>query len=94
MTPYPGPTVPAVLALMVAMLTWELPLLQSMHNDAQISKEAAQSELRSHEEAVYADRKKREIELQKMKKEAEDRKLAHEKIERRIVSDMNNVHQS
>ena len=57
-----------------------------MHNDAQISKEAAQSELRKHEEAVYADRKKREIELQKMKKEADDRKLAHEKIERRIVS--------
>lgn len=57
-----------------------------MHNDAQISKEASQSELRKHEEAVYADRKKREIELQQMKKEAEDRKLAHEKIERRIVS--------
>ena len=62
-----------------------------MHNDAQISKDAAQSELRKHEEAVYSDRKKREIELQKMKKEAEDRKLAHEKIERRIVCI--NIHQ-
>jgi len=70
----------------IKRLRLELKDLKSMHNDAQISKEAAQSELRKHEEAVYADRKKREIELQKMKKEAEDRKLAHEKIERRIAA--------
>ncbi|XP_067940120.1 outer dynein arm-docking complex subunit 3-like [Watersipora subatra] len=70
----------------IKRLRLELKDLKNMHNDAQISKEAAQSELRKHEEAVYADRKKREIELQEMKKEAEDRKLAHEKIERRIAA--------
>lgn len=40
----------------IKRLRAELKDLKAMHNDAQISKEAAQSELRKHEEAVYADR--------------------------------------
>ncbi|XP_059149671.1 outer dynein arm-docking complex subunit 3-like isoform X3 [Physella acuta] len=59
--------------------------LKAMHNDAQISKEAAVNDLRNHEETVYADRKKREIELQKMKKEAEEKKMQHERIEKRLA---------
>ena len=58
-----------------------------MHNDAQLSKEAAVNELRRHEETVYAERKKREVELQKMKKEAEEKKMQHERIEKRLVSE-------
>lgn len=64
----------------------ELKDLKAMNNDAQISKESAQTELRKHEELVYSERKKREIELQKMKKEAEEKKMQHERIEKRIVS--------
>ena len=63
----------------------ELKELKAMHNDAQISKEAAQSELANQEKAVYHERKLREVELQKMKKEAEDKKMQHERIDRRIV---------
>ena len=64
----------------------ELKELKAMHDDAQISKEAAQTELQKHEKVVYAERKQREIELAKMKKEAEEKKMQHERIERRIVS--------
>ncbi|XP_045206562.1 outer dynein arm-docking complex subunit 3-like isoform X2 [Mercenaria mercenaria] len=63
----------------------ELKELKAMHDDAQISKEAAQSELSKHEKVVYAERKQREIELSKMKKEAEEKKIQHERIERRIA---------
>lgn len=63
----------------------ELKELKAMHDDAQISKTAAQEELAKHEKIVYSERKQREIELQKMKKEAEEKKIQHERIERRIV---------
>ena len=64
----------------------ELKELKAMHDDAQISKDAAQTELVKHEKVVYSERKQREIELAKMKKEAEEKKMQHERIERRIVS--------
>ena len=63
----------------------ELKELRAMHDDAHISKEAAQQELAKHEKVVYTERKQREVELQKMKKEAEEKKMQHERIERRIV---------
>lgn len=63
----------------------ELKELKAMHDDALISKEAAQTELSKHEKVVYAERKQREIELAKMKKEAEEKKMQHERIERRIA---------
>ncbi|KAK3092525.1 hypothetical protein FSP39_004008 [Pinctada imbricata] len=63
----------------------ELKELKAMHDDAQISKDAAQAELSKHEKVVYTERKQREIELQKMKKEAEEKKMQHERIERRIA---------
>ncbi|KAK7466000.1 hypothetical protein BaRGS_00037437 [Batillaria attramentaria] len=63
----------------------ELKELKAMQNDAELSKEAAVSELRRHEETVYSERKKREVELQKMKKEAEEKKMQHERIEKRLA---------
>lgn len=63
----------------------ELKELKAMHDDAQISKEAAQTELAKHEKVVYTERKQREVELQKMKKEAEEKKMQHERIDRRIA---------
>lgn len=56
-----------------------------MYSDAQISKETAVNDLRQFEETVYAERKKREIELQKMKKEAEEKQLLYERTEKRLV---------
>lgn len=70
----------------------ELKELKAMHDDAQISKEAAQSELSKHEKVVLSERKQREIELTKMKKEAEEKKIQHERIERRIVSIVLHLH--
>lgn len=63
----------------------ELKELRAMNDDAVISKDAAQSELVRHEKVLYEERKQREIELNKMKEEAENKKLQHERIERRIV---------
>ncbi|XP_041369363.1 outer dynein arm-docking complex subunit 3-like [Gigantopelta aegis] len=68
----------------IAKTRQELKELKAMHNDAQLAKESAVSELRRHEDTVYSERKKREIELQKMKKEAEEKKMQHERIEKRL----------
>ena len=57
-----------------------------MNNDAQISKESAQAELANLENIVYRDKKEREVQLAEMKKKAEETKMTHERIERRIVS--------
>uniref|UniRef100_A0A0B6ZZD7 ODAD1 central coiled coil region domain-containing protein n=1 Tax=Arion vulgaris TaxID=1028688 RepID=A0A0B6ZZD7_9EUPU len=59
--------------------------LKTMYNDAQLSKETAVNDLRQLEETVYTERKQREIELQKMKKEAEEKKMQHERIEKRLA---------
>ena len=45
----------------------------------------AKSELEKQERQVYEERKKREMELAEVRKEAEEKRLQHERIERRIV---------
>lgn len=67
--------------------------LKAMHNDAVISRDAAQSQLRKEEQDVYAERKKRELELQKVKKEAEEKKALYEKIERRQAARSGSISQ-
>ena len=64
----------------------ELKELQAMNNDAQIARDTAKSELEKQERLVYEERKKREMELAEVRKEAEEKRLQHERIERRIVS--------
>lgn len=64
----------------------ELKELQAMNNDAQIARDTAKSELEKQERQVYEERKKREMELAEVRKEAEEKRLQHERIERRIVS--------
>jgi hypothetical protein len=66
----------------------ELREIKAMRDDAEISKQSAQEDLHKHEEIVYSERKQREIELQRMKKEAEEKKLHQERIEKRIVSSL------
>ncbi|XP_070532404.1 outer dynein arm-docking complex subunit 3-like [Ptychodera flava] len=62
----------------------ELKELKEMNKDAQISRDAAKSELSRHEETVYAERKKREEALNDLKKQAEEKKQHAERVERRL----------
>ncbi len=64
----------------------ELKDLQTMNNDAQFARDTARSELGQLERRVYEERKKREMELLEVRKEAEEKRLQHERIEKRIVS--------
>lgn len=57
-----------------------------MNNDAQLARDTAKKELEKQERQVYEERKKREMELAEVRKEAEEKRLQHERIERRIVS--------
>ncbi|XP_036357591.1 coiled-coil domain-containing protein 151-like isoform X2 [Octopus sinensis] len=58
--------------------------LQSMYRDAQLSKENALKVLKKHEDMISHERKKREIQLQELKKEAEEKRMLHDRIERRF----------
>jgi hypothetical protein len=60
--------------------------LETMQNDAVIARDAAKEELARLEKHLYEERKKREIELQQMKKEAEEKRIQQEKIMTRIVN--------
>lgn len=60
--------------------------LETMQNDAVIARDAAKEELVRLEKHLYEERKKREIELQQMKKEAEEKRIQQEKIMTRIVN--------
>ncbi|CAD5117410.1 unnamed protein product [Dimorphilus gyrociliatus] len=62
----------------------ELRELKTMRDDAEIAKNVAKSELEKKERKVYADRKQREIELQEMKKIAEEKQAYHDRVERRM----------
>ena len=57
-----------------------------MKNDAIIARDAAKEELAKMEKQVYEDRRKREIELTEIRKEAEEKKAQNERIERRIAT--------
>jgi len=57
-----------------------------MRNDAIIARDAAKEELAKMEKQVYEDRRKREIELTEIRKEAEEKKAQNERIERRIAT--------
>lgn len=59
--------------------------LEAMRTDALISRDAAKDELEKQEKQVYAERRKREIELTEVRKEAEEKKIQQERIERRIA---------
>ena len=64
----------------------ELKELKAMNNDAQIAKDTTKSDLEKLERQVYEDRRRRELELNQVRKEAEEKRIQHERIERRIVS--------
>jgi coiled-coil domain-containing protein 151 len=64
----------------------EVEELKVMYNDAITCRDQAQTELKHHENVIYAERKKREQELYSLKKEAEEKIQQHERIERRIAA--------
>ena len=72
--------------LFISSAKQELKELKAMSTDAQIAKDSTKTELEKLERQVYDDRRRREAELAQVRKEAEDKRLQHEKIERRIVS--------
>ena len=57
-----------------------------MKNDAIIARDIAKSQLEEQEKEVYAERRKRELELHKVRKEAEEKKMLQERYQYRIVS--------
>ena len=57
-----------------------------MNNDAQIAKDTTKADLEKLERQVYEDRRRRELELNQVRKEAEEKRQQHERIEKRIVS--------
>ena len=64
----------------------ELQELKAMNNDAQIARDAAKQDLELQERQVYEERRRRELELAQVRKEADEKRQQHERIERRIVS--------
>ncbi|CAL8079151.1 unnamed protein product [Calicophoron daubneyi] len=65
----------------------ELSELQVMYNDAVLSRDAAQRELKYQEEVITNDRRRREAELTSMKRVAEGKKSAGEKASPMTVRD-------
>ena len=57
-----------------------------MKNDAIIARDIAKSQLEDQEKEVYAERRKRELELHKVRKEADEKKMLQERYQYRIVS--------
>ena len=57
-----------------------------MKTDALIARNVAKSQLEEQEKEVYAERRQRELELQKVRKEADEKKLLQERFQHRIVS--------
>ncbi|CAH8453814.1 unnamed protein product [Schistosoma turkestanicum] len=55
--------------------------LQQMYNDATLARDAAQQELKFQEEHIARERRRREIELAKMRRTAEGKKVAFDKGE-------------
>jgi len=62
----------------------ELQELRAMHNDAQIAKENARSELGKLEQSLFEAKKERDVKLEKYKKQAEEKKEHAEKVEKRL----------
>lgn len=62
----------------------ELQELRAMHNDAQIAKENARTELAKQEQSLYEAKKERDAKLEKCKKQAEEKREHAEKVEKRL----------
>jgi hypothetical protein len=59
--------------------------LKVLHNDAQIVRDRAKTDLQNLEKKIYADRRARDLEMQSVKREADEKRLQQEQFQRRIV---------
>lgn len=59
-----------------------------MHNDAQIAKENARTELAKLEQSLFEAKKERDAKLEKYKKQAEEKKEHAEKVEKRVCKNL------
>ena len=57
-----------------------------MKQDAMIARDIAKSQLDDQEKQVYAERRKRELELNRVRKQSDEKKLLQERYQHRIVS--------
>jgi len=63
----------------------QLKELKVLQNDAQISRDRAKEDLMKLEKTLYTERKAREIEMQSIRKEADEKRQQQELFQRRIV---------
>jgi len=63
----------------------ELKELRTLQNDAEISRDRAKEELVNLEKRIYADRRARDVELQNVRRESDEKRQQQELFQRRIV---------
>ena len=56
-----------------------------LQNDAEIARDRAKEELMTLEKSIYADRRARDVELQNVRREADEKRQQQELFQRRIV---------
>ena len=56
-----------------------------LQNDAQIARDRAKEDLANLEKRIYADRRARDIEMQAVRRKAEEKRQQEEMYQRRIV---------
>jgi hypothetical protein len=65
----------------------QLKELKVLRNDALIVRDRAKNDLVNLEKKIYADRRSRDIEMQSVKREADEKRQQQEQFQRRIVSE-------
>ena len=63
----------------------QLKELKVLQNDAEIARDRAKEELMTLEKSIYADRRARDVELQNVRREADEKRQQQELFQRRIV---------
>ena len=63
----------------------QLQELKVLQNDAEIARDRAKEDLINLEKTIYADRRARDIELQSVRREADEKRQRQEQFQRRIV---------
>jgi len=63
----------------------QLKELRVLNNDAIIVRDKAKTDLINLEKKIYADRRARDLEMQSVKREADEKRQQQEQFQRRIV---------
>ena len=63
----------------------QLKELKVLQNDAQIARDRAKEDLVNLEKRIYADRRARDVEMQAVRREADEKRQQQEMYQRRIV---------